>query len=79
MAFGSASQSVKLYFAGDSSGLDRTLARTETRLKRFERVAGRGSTLNSGLIGGFSKGGVIAAGLGVAVLGLKNVTKAVIE
>lgn len=74
--FSSASRSVKLYFTADSTQVDRALARTETRLKRFERVAGKGSTLNSGLIGGFSKGGAIAAGAGLAVLGIKNVTDA---
>ncbi len=74
--FGAAGRSVKLYFEGDSTNLERTLIRTETRLKRFERVAGKQSTLNSGLVGGFSKGGAITAGLGLAVLGIKNVTDA---
>jgi len=73
--FSSGSRSVKLYFKGDSSQLDRTLSKTEYKLKRFERVAGK-SGLNSGMVGSFGKGGAAIAGAGLFAVGLKKVINA---
>ena len=73
--FSSGSRSVKLYFKGDSSQLDRTLSKTEYKLKRFERVAGK-SGLNSGLVGSFAKGGGALAAAGLFAVGLRKMARA---
>ncbi len=75
MAFGD--RSVKLFLKGDATGLERALTKAEVRLKGFERVAGKQSTVaNSGLLGGFSKSGALVTGIGLGVIALKNVTDA---
>lgn len=76
MALFGSSRSIKLYLTGDSTSLERALVKSEAKLKSFERVAGKKGTLNSTLLGGFSKGGAIVAGAGVAALAIKSVVDA---
>lgn len=78
MALSNAGRTLRVFLTGDTSGLDKALARANYKLKQFDKGAGGAATrgLGGGAFLGIGKGGLIAGGVGAAAVGLKSVVDA---
>lgn len=67
-------RSLRVFLTGDTTGLEKALARAEYKLKKFNTGAGgstlRGSGMNTGLLGIGARSGLMAAGGAAVAAGL---------